>query len=76
MTSDLTRILIDDLRLPAERLTDDTTLDDAGFDSLALVELSVLLGDRYGIDVNDDAIRGAATLGRLDLLIAAKRSGR
>ncbi|MEU6483125.1 acyl carrier protein [Streptomyces sp. NPDC046887] len=75
MTSDLTRILIDDLRLPAERLTDDTTLDDAGFDSLALVELSVLLGDRYGIDVDDD-IRGAATLGRLDLLIAAKRSGR
>lgn len=76
MTGDLTRILTGDLDLPAARLTDDTTLDDAGFDSLAVVELSVILTDRYGIDITDSDISGAATLGQLDRLIATKRSER
>ncbi|MER6105636.1 acyl carrier protein [Streptomyces sp. NPDC001832] len=76
MTGDLTSILTDDLKLPADRLTDDASLDHAGFDSLAVVELSVLLADRYGIDVSDSDIKDAATLGQLDLLIITKRSGR
>ncbi|MFD4377083.1 acyl carrier protein [Streptomyces sp. NPDC058486] len=76
MTGDLTRILTDDLKLPADRLTGDATLDHAGFDSLAVVELSVLLDDRYGIDVSDSDIKNAATLGELDLLITHRRNGR
>ncbi|MEU6406532.1 acyl carrier protein [Streptomyces sp. NPDC046985] len=76
MTGDLVRILTDDLKLPAHRLTDDASLDHAGFDSLAVVELSVLLTDRCGIDISDSDIKDAATLGRLDLLITSKRSGR
>ncbi|MFE6904258.1 acyl carrier protein [Streptomyces sp. NPDC057717] len=76
MTGDLTRILTDDLKLPADRLTDQASLDDAGFDSLAAVELSVLLTDRYGIDISDSDIKNADTLGRLDLLITTKRNGR
>lgn len=76
MTGDLARILTDDLKLPADRLTDDASLDHAGFDSLAVVELCVLLADRYGIDISDNDIKDAATLGRLDLLITTKRSGR
>ncbi|QNE75498.1 acyl carrier protein [Streptomyces finlayi] len=76
MTGDLTRILTDDLKLPADRLTDDASLDHAGFDSLAVVELSVLLADRYGIDISDSDIKGAGTLGQLDRLITTKCSGR
>lgn len=76
MTGDLRRILTDDLKLPADRLTDDASLDQAGFDSLAVVELSVLLTDRYGIDISDSDIRDAATLGQLDALITTKRNGR
>ncbi|MFH8977984.1 acyl carrier protein [Streptomyces sp. NPDC017890] len=76
MTGDLISLLIHDLGLPADRLTDDAGLDHAGFDSLAVVELSVLLADRFGIDVSDSDIRNAATLGRLDLLITSRRSGR
>lgn len=76
MTGELLDILTDDLKLPADRLTDDASLDHAGFDSLAVVELSVLLTDRYGIDVNDSDIKDAATLGQLDVLITAKRNGR
>ncbi|APE26726.1 acyl carrier protein [Streptomyces venezuelae] len=76
MTGDLASILTDDLKLPADRLADDATLDDAGFDSLAVVELSVLLADRYGIEVSDSDITSTATLGDLDLLITSKRSGK
>ncbi|QIP74721.1 acyl carrier protein [Streptomyces sp. VN1] len=76
MTGDLTSILTDDLKLPADRLTDGASLEHAGFDSLAVVELSVLLADRYGIDISDSDIKDAATLGRLDRLITTKRSGR
>jgi acyl carrier protein len=76
MTSDLISILIHDLKLPADRLTDDATLDHAGFDSLAVVELSVLLTDRYGLDISDSDIKDAATLGQLDLLITTQRNGR
>lgn len=73
MTGDLAAILRDDLKLPADGLTPDATLDKAGFDSLAIVELSVLLGDRYGIDISDAEIKSAATLDQLGLLIQRKR---
>lgn len=76
MTGDLARILTDDLKLPVGQLTDDASLDHAGFDSLAVVELSVLLADRYGIDISDSDIKTSATLGQLDLLITTKRNGR
>ncbi|MFE5773175.1 acyl carrier protein [Streptomyces sp. NPDC056485] len=76
MTGDLARILTDDLGLPADQLTDDASLDRAGFDSLAVVELSVLLTDRYGIDITDNDIKNTPTLGQLDLLITTKRTGR
>ncbi|TWD13084.1 acyl carrier protein [Streptomyces sp. T12] len=76
MTGDLISILIHDLKLPADRLTGDATLDHAGFDSLAVVELSVLLTDRYGLDISDSDIKDAATLGQLDHLITTQRNGR
>ncbi|MFF3343173.1 acyl carrier protein [Streptomyces flavidovirens] len=76
MTGDLATILHDDLKLPGEGLTPDASLDEAGFDSLAVVELSVLLGDRYGIDISDAEIKSAATLDQLDLLIQRKRDER
>ncbi|GAA1554482.1 acyl carrier protein [Streptomyces globosus] len=76
MTEDLARILTDDLKLPADQLTDDASLERVGFDSLAVVELSLLLTDRYGIDITDSDIKNAVTLGQLDLLITTKRNGR
>jgi acyl carrier protein len=74
VTSDLATILRDDLKLPADGLTPDASLDKAGFDSLAIVELAVLLGDRFGIDISDAEIKSAATLHELDLLIQHKRA--
>lgn len=76
MTGDLATILRDDLKLPADQLTPDASLDTAGFDSLAIVELSVLLGDRYGIEISDAEIKSTASLDQLDLLIQRKRDER
>lgn len=76
MTGDLESILRDDLKLPADQLAPEASLDAAGFDSLAIVELSVLLGARYGIDISDTEIKSAATLDQLDLLIQRKRDER
>ncbi|MGW3668553.1 acyl carrier protein [Streptomyces sp. NPDC005141] len=73
---DLMDLLTDDLKLNAEQITPTASLDAAGFDSLAVVELSVLLADRYGIDVPDAAIKATATLADLDQLIQSKRSER
>jgi acyl carrier protein len=71
---DLETILLDDLKLPADRLASpQITLDDAGVDSLTVVELSVLLGERFGIQVSETDIHAAATLGQLDDLIQRKR---
>ncbi len=70
MHCDLETILSHDFKLPPELLADpDNTLEDAGVDSLAVVELSVLLGERFGIEVSESDIKSAATLGQLDQLI-------
>lgn len=69
MNGDLKNILVNDLKLSPGSLTPDATLEAAGFDSLAIVELSVLLGDRFGIDVSETDIKGAVILERLDHII-------
>ncbi|MET8681968.1 acyl carrier protein [Streptomyces sp. NPDC004647] len=73
MNGQLASILLNDLKLDADRLSPDATLDDAGLDSLAVVELSVLLGDRLGITIRETEIEDASTLKDLDLLIEQKR---
>lgn len=76
MHIDFEHILCTDLNLSADRLTPDASLDAAGFDSLAIVELSVLLKDRFHIDVTDADIKSAATLEQLDHLIQTARDER
>ncbi|WP_217199910.1 acyl carrier protein [Streptomyces buecherae] len=76
MTGDLASLLINDLKLPVDQLADHASLSHAGFDSLAVVELSLLLADRYQIDISESDITSAATLGDLDRLITTKRSER
>ncbi|MGH3869948.1 MAG: acyl carrier protein [Pseudonocardiaceae bacterium] len=67
------RILLNDLKVPADRMSPDVGLDDAGVDSLAIVELSELLSDQLGIEISDDEIERATTLGELDRLIEQKQ---
>ncbi|MEU5757258.1 acyl carrier protein [Streptomyces sp. NPDC047829] len=76
MHDDLTRILRTHLQLTNEELRPETTLDDAGLDSLALVELSLHLTERYAIDITDDDLRKAGTLGRIDQLLTTRLQDR
>ena len=69
MNPDLTTMLRTDIQVPEQLLQPHTTLDDAGIDSLAVVELSMLFTQRLGITVTDAQIARSATLGDLDRLL-------
>ncbi|MFE7077735.1 phosphopantetheine-binding protein [Streptomyces sp. NPDC057620] len=75
MTSELARILVDDLHLDQTQLRPDAGLEEAGLDSLALAELAALLAER-GVDVSDDALHKATTVEDLAALVeTALRAG-
>lgn len=52
----LKTIMIEDLQLDAVELSPDASREDAGLDSLAMVELSMVLSRRLGVDVPDDEL--------------------
>jgi acyl carrier protein len=52
-------ILIDDLHLSASDLQPNASCEDAGLDSLALVELSMILNKQLKVDINDDELLAA-----------------
>jgi acyl carrier protein len=52
----LKTIMIEDLQLDADAVSPDASREDAGLDSLAMVDLSVALSRRLGIDISDDQL--------------------
>ena len=50
--------------------------DDLGLDSLAGIELSMSLEDRYGINITDDELSEVSTYGELEQLVLAKVGAR
>lgn len=76
MNADLAAILRNDLHVPATLIDGGTTLADAGLDSLAHVELSVILRDKLGVDVTDTEVKDAGTLANLDRMVTDRRAGR
>lgn len=76
MDVDIKKILVDDLKLPEDGLEPHASLDEAGFDSLAVVELSVLLEERFSIHVSEGDLQSAATLAQLAQLIHQRRGER
>ncbi|MER6735986.1 phosphopantetheine-binding protein [Streptomyces puniciscabiei] len=51
--------------VPDDQLTPDAYLTDIGIDSLALVELALVLEKESGFPVDDDDLKAARTLGEL-----------
>jgi acyl carrier protein len=49
-------ILVEDLRLNASDVRPDASCEDAGLDSLAMVELSMILQKRLNMQVSDDEL--------------------
>lgn len=52
----LKTIMIEDLQLDADAVSPDASREDAGLDSLAMVDLSVAISRRLGINITDDQI--------------------
>ncbi|HEU5392692.1 MAG TPA: acyl carrier protein [Streptosporangiaceae bacterium] len=62
MYEELRTLLIDDLQLNASDLRPEVGREEAGLDSLAVVELSMLLSDRFRVEISDEELLEAATV--------------
>ncbi|MGX1632986.1 acyl carrier protein [Streptomyces albidoflavus] len=57
-----------------EDLRPDADKEAAGLDSLGLVELSMVLSKRFGIEVGDDELMGVTTLAEMARLMEERAS--
>jgi acyl carrier protein len=66
---ELKTLLVDDLRLDEKALRPEAGREEAGLDSLAVVELSMLLSDRYQVQISDEDLLEAATVADIARLL-------
>ncbi|MER5495308.1 acyl carrier protein [Streptomyces sp. NPDC002454] len=67
--NELKTILIQELKVAPEMVRPDATLEDVEFDSLTLVELTVILERDLGVDIEDHELRDQATLADMGRLV-------
>ena len=66
MTIDkIKEVLADHLDMDTAGITNETTFDDLGIDSLETVEIMMELEDEFGIEIPDEAIEEIKTVGDL-----------
>jgi acyl carrier protein len=73
VNEDFKRILIDDLNLDEAALRPEASLENAGIDSLTIVELSISLAQRFGVEVSEEDLGGAASLDEMDRMVEQRR---
>ncbi|HEX4728400.1 MAG TPA: acyl carrier protein [Jatrophihabitans sp.] len=76
MYDELKSILVKDIGLAADHIRPDATLGEAGMDSLAMVELSLVLEKRHSITLTDDELIETATVAEISNLVAQRVSAR
>ncbi|WP_457030202.1 acyl carrier protein [Kitasatospora sp. P5_F3] len=69
MFEKLKEILVSKLKVSPEQVTPEATTEDVELDSLAVVELSLLLEAELGISITDDQLLEAETIGEMAALI-------
>ncbi|WP_105970688.1 acyl carrier protein [Streptomyces geranii] len=69
MFEKLKEILVNKLKVTPEQITLEATLEDIELDSLAVVELSLVLETELGVSVSDDELLEAETVGDMVKLI-------
>ncbi|MFI8347497.1 acyl carrier protein [Streptomyces sp. NPDC085596] len=69
MFEQLKEILVNKLKVTPEQITLDATREDIELDSLAVVELSLVLETELGVSVSDDELLEAETVGDMLALI-------
>ncbi|MFI6347303.1 acyl carrier protein [Streptomyces sp. NPDC050560] len=67
--SSLKDILVSKLKVEPELVTPDATRDDVELDSLAVVELAMVLEKEFGVVVSDDELLETENIGSMVTLI-------
>lgn len=75
MNPSLMEILVTDLQLDQQALRPESRLEDAGLDSLTLVELSVQLWNRSALQIGEDELSSVTTVGALDRMVEERLNG-
>ncbi|MEU1595619.1 acyl carrier protein [Streptomyces sp. NPDC005708] len=75
MFENVKEILVNKLKVDPEQITPEATREDIELDSLAVVELSLVLETELGVSVSDDELLEAETVGDMVALIE-QRSAR
>jgi acyl carrier protein len=65
----LKKIIVEDLKVPSDLVSPEASLEDVEFDSLTLVELTVILERDLGVDIQDQELRDMATLADMGSLV-------
>ena len=64
MYEQFVNILVDELQIDRNEITMEAELsNDLGINSIELADLVMICEDRFGIDIDDDEIRGFTTVG-------------
>ena len=71
MFPQLRQIMVTQLKLSADTITPDTSLEEAELDSLGVVELSLALQSELGLEVSDDEMLAQETVGGIARLLEA-----
>ncbi|MCZ0983043.1 acyl carrier protein [Streptomyces diastatochromogenes] len=69
----LRETLVDRLKLPADAVTAEATLDEAGVDSLAVTELAMIAQEERGVVVDEDELAACPTVGAVAELLEQRR---
>lgn len=72
----LKTIMIEDLLLDADEVHPGSSRQDAGLDSLAVVELSMALTKRLGIHISDDELLDLETVADIARLMGQRSADR
>jgi acyl carrier protein len=57
-----------------DEITDESTLEDLGIDSLGVLAIADIVENKYGVSLDDERIAGVRTISDLKDLIALKRA--
>ncbi|WP_030565789.1 acyl carrier protein [Streptomyces aureocirculatus] len=74
MFDTLKEILVDKLKVDPSRITPHATREEAELDSLAVVELSMLLDKEYGVVISDDELMEAENIGEMARMMTERRT--
>ncbi|MEV7422222.1 MULTISPECIES: acyl carrier protein [unclassified Streptomyces] len=72
MFETLKEMLVSKLKVAPEQITPEATREDVELDSLAVVELSLLLEKELGLQISDDELLEAATIRDMADLMAER----